>query len=287
MSGSNGFFDNRELAILIWLALLFILMLANREFRKSILNFLKVFCVPQILTSFLLMSMYVAGEVFLLESVGAWNESQIKNTAKWYILVAAIEIFKAGNIKDKENYFLGVIARNFTLLAILEFIVAIQPFSFWIELLLVPITVFMVMASAMAETKPELNSVKGLFAALLSAIGFSMLMYGVFYVCNNFDSIDKELKVMDFLTPILLSILYLPFVFLFSLYVLYDGILVRINIYTDDSSIRRYARYISVLHFKHDYKALDKWLAFSCMSEFESKETIEKSISEFAKQKIS
>ncbi len=116
---------------------------------------------------------------------------------------------------------------------------------------------------------------------VLAIFGVLMVGSGLCFISSNFGAFAQEKTFLDFITPIFLSISLLPFIFIFSVYMLYENILVRINIYTDNHIHRLYGKFKGLVHFKRDHKGLNDWLAFACISDFKSIKAIDQSIINF------
>lgn len=281
----NNMLNNRELAVLLWSCVLFFCLYQNVKIWESVKKVISSLFHPTLLLSFLIMTTYVIWEAILLKKIGLWDVGQLKNSIKWLLFVASVELCTAHTVTKEKGYFIGVIKRNFSLLVIFEFIVAFQPFNLLAELILIPSLAFLSILLVVSASKSEYKSVELFLSWVLSVVGLSMVFYGIFYVINNFESIDKATKVMDLMTPILLSFLFLPFIFSFAAYVLYESILTRIHIYTDNNRIRMYAKLRAITFFKTDHDKLNEWLAYACISDFENKEAVDKSLSSFNQTK--
>jgi len=274
-------FSNRELAVVFWSFIFLSWAFTKEGVRDSAKHVLRALFHPIILTLFVLMGGYVYLFVGALYSVGLWNYEQFKATILWFIFVASVELFKANTIYDEEGYFKKSILGHFKLLVVFEFIVAFQSFSLIAELIIVPVSSYVVLMLALSELKEEYKPVENVLSWALSIFGAFMVGYGLYFIYSNFGEFAELKTFMNFMTPIILSVLLLPFIFVISVYMLYERILVRVNIYTDNKSHRIYAKFKALIHFKRDHKGLNKWLAFSCMSDFESREKIDESIISF------
>jgi hypothetical protein len=199
----------------------------------------------------------------------------------WFIFVASVELFKANTIHEEKGYFKKSIKGHFKLLVILEFIIAFQSFSLVAELIIVPISTLAVLLLAFAELKEEYKPVENLMTWVLSIFGICMVIFAFYFISTNFDKFSQSKTLINFSTPIILSIFLLPYIFIISIYMLYERILVRVNIYTEDRLYRLYAKLKGIIHFKRDYKSLNDWLSFSCVSDFENRKTIDESIISF------
>ena len=278
-------FNNREIAVSIWIFIFLCWAFTKQDVRESIKHVMLAFCHRAILTIFALMAGYIYLVVDFLSYSGLWNLDQLKNTIMWFFFVALVELFKANAIGEEESYFKKSIKGHFKLLVILEFIVAFQSFSLVAELVIVPLSTLAVLILAFSELKEEYKSVESLMSWVISIFGVCMIGFGLYFIASNFDNFAQSNTLMDFSTPIILSVLLLPFIFLVSVYMLYEGILVRVNIYTKDNFYRLYAKIKALICFKSDHKKLSNWLSFSCASDFKNRKTIDESIISFKAKK--
>jgi len=278
-------FNNREIAVLIWVFIFLCWVFRKEEVRESLKQVLLAFCHRAILTILALMASYVYLVVDFLSNAELWNFDMLKNTIMWFIFVASIELFKANMVHEEKGYFKKSIKGHFKLLVALEFIVAFQSFSLIAELIIVPLSTLAVLVLAFSELKEEYKPVENLMSWVLSIFGVFMVGFGLYFISSNFSEFFQSKTFMDFLIPIILSILLLPFIFVISIYMLYERILVRVNIYTEDRYHRLYAKLKGIMHFKRDHKSLNDWLSFSCMSDFESRKAIDESIISFKTKK--
>ena len=216
-----------------------------------------------------------------LSGVGLWDFNQLKNTVMWFVFVASVELFKANAIDDEDGYFIKSIKSHFKVLVMLEFIVAFQSFSLSAELIIVPISTLAVLLMVVAESKEEHALVGKIMSGFLSIVSIFMVGFGLYFIALKFGKFVQLETFMSFTTPIALSILLLPFIFVISVYMRYERILVRVNIYTEDKYHRLYAKFKGIAHFRSNHKSLNDWLSFSCISDFESRNAINKSIVNF------
>lgn len=280
----NAIFNNREIAIGIWSCIFLAWGLRNVEVRESLKGVFSALLHKAIVLPFILMAIYVGFLVYFLFDVGLWNTSQLKNTILWFLFVAATSFFTINNINEDANYFKESLKSHIKIIVLLEFIVAFYNFSLLAELVIIPIATFLTALLVYAELKEEHQQVAKLLNNILAILGTLAIFYCFYQLTLNFGNFAKLETLMDFIIPVLLSVLLLPFIYFLSRYALYESILIRVNIYTDNKSYRRYAKFLSLVHFKWNHKALNKWLQYSCMSDFESKDSIRKSIENFNQQ---
>lgn len=164
---------------------------------------------------------------------------------------------------------------------ILEFIIAFKSFSLIAELIVVPLSTLAVMMLAFSELKEEYQSVEKMMSWLLSIFVICMVAFGIYSMASNFGEFAQSKTLMDFYTPMILSILLLPFIFIVSVYMVYERIFSKINACTENHFYRNYAKLKGLLCFKRDPKSLNNWVSFMCVSDFESRKTIDESINRY------
>lgn len=252
--------DNREIAIIVWLCIAIAWMIYNKDIRKSLLYVLKAFFVKQIIVSIFLMALYIFIMVLFLSWVGIWNESQFKATLIWSITVGLILLFRVNKISEDKTFFAKAIRENFKLTIIIDFIINLHVLSFWIELILLPITVLIAGVLAIAKTDEKYIVVQKLMNNIAAYIGLSLLAYACWQVYVHFNQITTFETLRSFIIPILFSILYLPFIYIAIVYIAYENVFVRLQFVIKDTSLHSYAKRQLLLNFIFNTQLLPIWL---------------------------
>ncbi|MEK6286715.1 MAG: hypothetical protein AABO57_13325 [Acidobacteriota bacterium] len=234
--------NNREIAVVIWLSLLFLWALSISSVRHSFFGILKAFFVKTIIVPLAIMLLYVLLMVLVFKRIGFWDTSALKDTILW--TVGAFATFLGLNkVVGDESFFRNAILDNLKLVLILEFIVNLYSFNLVLELVLVPIVTFIVLLNLVAKSKPEYKNVRivldyalGLFGLVLIVFTFRELSVDL----QNFATLDKTLR--DFLLPALFTIVFLPYVYLMALYMQYERLFLRIDFANANAGLARYAK---------------------------------------------
>ncbi len=271
-------FNNREIAIGIWVLILIVLCLRKSSIRNSFSEVLNAFFKKPIVVSFVIMALYTFVIAYLLAKIKLWNVGQLKNTILWYICVASVSLFKLNSISEDPYYFKNELKSQIKLIVIIEFVVSFYSFSLLAEFFIIPFAVFIGALLAISERKEEHKPVAVIINNLLSCIGILSLIYCSYQLVTNFSDFAKIETLFDFIVPIILSVALLPLIFIMALYIRYEQILIKIHFYTDNKQIIRYGKLKALINFKLNHKELNKWLLSVCASDFESKEKIMSSI---------
>ncbi len=255
-------FNNREVAIGIWLLAFVAFAVSIKSVRQSIPSLWQTFLHPKILTPLFLMLVYVAAVVFVLFESGFWNTSQLKNTIFWTLSVAIVSMFRIPQISKDEAYFRILLKDNFKIIVILEFVIAFYTFSLLTELVIVPALTFLVTLQAVSETEHQYRQVSRLLANILTAIGCGLVLYAGFMIVLEPSSFFQAGTFSDFTLPIALTILFLPFLFALSLYAQYESLFARIHfLYVTDSERRR-AKRTALFGIHIQTPLLKRWLRY-------------------------
>ena len=258
---SVDIFNNREIAIGIWLFVVTLLSLLSKSIRKIFLEsfpeLCKLFFSRWILIPLGLAAGYIVLVVFILQKIGFWNSGLLKNTIFWCISVPIVLMFRI--LPQDENSFWNAIKDNFRVTAALEFIVAFYTFSLWVELLIVPVTTVLVIMQAVAEGKKDYKPVEKLLSNFLSLVGVSLLIYATYKLVADFANFARPEILSNFSLPVLLSVLFLPFLFIFAIFANYDREFRLLELRIRDDDLRRYAKHTALLSFHVRTGLLRRW----------------------------
>jgi hypothetical protein len=257
------FLNNREIAIALWVVAIAIYIFSSskmRDVRKSFRNLLSAFFARQIISVLILMTIYMGVVVYWMFEADLWNSGQIKNTIFWAVAVGFMSFFKLESIKKDKSFFKHSVIDNLKILAIIQFVVSVYAFPLWVELLLVPILALTGGMSAIAETDEKYNQVKKLLDGLMIFFGITVIAYTGYMLITNFNKFGQESTVYDFIVPPLLTLFYLPFIFMMMVYSAYEQAFVRLMFAIKDNKLRLTAKIYAILFFNFRLALLERWL---------------------------
>lgn len=261
--------SNREWALVFWITVLFAYILVAKNMdsaREALKAIISAFFVRQILSVLFLMLMYMGVMIYALSEQGLWDSQQIKNTIIWCASIGLMSLFKMQSIKEGSSFFKHLVLDSLKLVAILEFVVGVYPFNFFVEIVLIPILTIIGAMIAIAESDDKHQLVKKILDSVLAIFGVIVISYTIFMLFTEFDGIAKKQTVYDFLIPPLLTLLYLPFIFFMVVYTSYQQVIIRINYFINKPILKYLAIIYSIIVFNFRIKALERWatsLAFS------------------------
>ncbi|MCC6598768.1 MAG: hypothetical protein IT559_08265 [Alphaproteobacteria bacterium] len=256
-----GSFSNRELALMIWVALIVIAILFKSDWRKLCKPILKILSERVIIVAFAVYYVYVAFLVFFLEDLHLWDTSQLKNTVIWSIFVGISTIFRVASQREEKHhiFFKKWLHDSIGVTVFVEFLVSFKTFSLIAELILQPFLALIVMVGAYSESRDEYKKAEQLCNVILG-IAFIVIAYhavqGVFVDYNVFASVAT---LKDFITPILLSIFFTPFLYVLYAYSTYETFFIRMQWIFKDEELRKFAKFQALLAFITDLDLLLRW----------------------------
>jgi hypothetical protein len=277
--------NNREWAILIWLLIILGFMMTKKDFRNSVSSFFKTASASKLTIIYFSMIVYTCAMAYLIFKIGLWNTAQIKNTVFWFLFTGLPSMVNTKKAHEDKSYFKTYIKNVFKYTAITEFIINLYSFSLLVELFIVPILFLIVMTSAVAKSDKKHAPVAKILDSLISGIGFCLIAYAFIMIVQNFDKFVTIATLSDFLVPSFLTILFLPFIFFLSLYMIYEDVYITLLFKISNPEVRRFAKFQALLHFNFRIKDLERWENLLGRRERNTKAAISESIKEIKELK--
>ena len=267
----------RELALLIWPGVAICFILIREQIRESFFVVIKAFFAARLVAVYTCMLAYTTLIIYCLLQLGLWDKSQLKNTIVWVLTVG---LFSFSDISPEKNtnYFKKALKDIFKFTAIIEFIINVYTFNLFIELLIIPIAVFIVGILAFAEREEQHKPVAKLMNGILSIFGLFLICYATYWIINDFSAFASKGTLNDFVMPPVLSLLFLPFVYLLSIFMGYENSFILIGKAIGNASLTKYAKRKAIIHFNFDKSSLRRWETYLFRNRVETKQDIDQSI---------
>jgi hypothetical protein len=235
--------NNREIALVAWLLVLVVAVLVYRGTRGSALAVLKTVASPQMLIPLLAIVAYISLVLAGAYKVGAWDFSLLKTTLFWFFAAALVMFFTANEATRNNGYFRKVVIRNLQLAVVLEFVVNLYVFNLVVELALVPVLAFIAMLGAYAETEPQYKPVRTLTTVVTTGFGLYLLGYAIVQIVRDFEGFATLRNLNDFMLPIILTLVLIPFLYVLALYMAYQLMFTRLRFLIKDRRLARFAKW--------------------------------------------
>lgn len=242
--------NSRDIAAFVWLAILmaFTLVLTLRErgsrrsFTQSLTQLLKMIFFSKLTLYFVGMVGYVSLLTYVLYRVHFWDLGLAKDTIYWFFGSALALSVGSNDALKKAHYFREAALRGLRLAVLVAFLVNLYVFSLPFELLvLVPFVGILTLFNVVASGGERFTPVKMMSRWLLSLIGLGLLIHVIVQVITNFQSLTTLENLKSFFLPFVLTVLFIPFVYVGSLYGAYEFLYVRLKIFSRDEYLAKFA----------------------------------------------
>jgi hypothetical protein len=230
--------NNREAACLIWLAVALTAAVFSRNIRSALWAVVKSLVHFKIVVPILLLAAWVTGLVVIVHALGLWQTDERNDTIVWFVTVGIAFYFSLDKTRQ-DDFFRKTALHAVAATVFVEGFVNLAVFGLAVELLIAPVTAFLVMLGAVAEQNPEHAPVSRLVSVLLSIIGMVFLAYSAeqFVTSPDLGHAARALAL-----PVWLTLGVLPVIYLVGLLSEYEVAFMRIDIHTDDRTHRRRAK---------------------------------------------
>lgn len=276
--------NNREIATGVWLLAFFIWASTKKEVRESFRAVVAVFLSRFILVPVILMVSYIALLLIGMESIGLWENHQVKNVVFWFFTAAMYSFFKVTKAAEDKHYFSHAVRDNLKIIVVLQFVISLYTFSLWVELIFVPVISILVAVMTYAQSNEKYKPAEKLVSKLVEGIGLFIIAYTVYMIFADFGELAQTKSIYDLLVPTTLSIMLLPFLYLLATYTSYQGVFVRLKFWIKEPSLLRYTKWATIKRFHFRFAKLVRWFDSVPRINIKSKADVDKSIDNVFRQ---
>ena len=242
--------NNRELASLIWLTVAAAWILSRRNLRSLTSDILKRLANPLLLVPLLVMLGWVALEIWVGRKLALWNIRLVSNTIVWTMGTALVLYFNVDRAAEDPLFFRNTAKGTLKASVLVAFFTNLFVFSLLAELILQLVLAILVAIELVSATKPEFQQLKKALCTLLTGVVVLLLGYTIVQLYVQWAQVDQQAMLLQFVLPVWLTIGVLPFIYVFSLYFVYDGALRGVNWATSDWRTRWRTRFVLVCDFR-------------------------------------
>jgi len=251
--------NNREIAVLVWLGVFLAWAVSQAKIREAILGVLRAALTWKIVVPVLMMATYVALVVLGLRELGFWDLNNLKATVLWFLTAGLVMIFDIKSVPSDEHYFQKAILDGFKVSVVLEFIVGFYVLTLILELLLIPTATIFTCILVLVESREELKSLRSPLNTLMASLGFGLLAYALYRLSTDFASFANMSTVVEFLLPILLTLFFLPSLYVLAAWASYETWFVRLQFFMDDPELRRFTKIHLIRTCWLNFRAVNRW----------------------------
>lgn len=234
--------NGRELATLIWLIGLSIFALSKKNIRIAINGLLHAFFIKKILVIQVLSLAYIGIVFYLLSILSIWDLSLTKDAIYWFIGTGLVILFNTNNATQDNRFFNKVLRETLRVTIIFEFIVNLYSFNLIVELIQLPLVALVIMMDVIVKQDEKLKLLRKPIDTSLSLYGFGLLGYSIYVMVHDFVNFASIHNIKAFILPIILTLSYLPFIYLFALVMAYESLFIRIKWSLKNDALYKFAK---------------------------------------------
>lgn len=226
-------FNNREIAIGIWVIIALTVVMLRKSLRQPLIQFLKtavpiLFC-GKFLAFYLVFIAFLLFVLDVLKWTAFWDISMLKDTIFWVLFVELPLFAKAIQDAKDNRFFTNLIAENLKFIAIFEFFVDFWTFSLKTELILIPITVIFSFLYALSSREKQHKPVKSFFEVLFAVWAIMLIGNAVYSTICHPKQLFNWNTAKALILPVVLLTLNLPVVYGLALYSGYEQLFIKIK----------------------------------------------------------
>lgn len=224
------FFTTREWAS-ITLIILFVLLSAKaKSVRESIIGVVKAFFHWKILLPIICAQIYLSIFAYALYKYGLWNTTILRETIFFLFYTSMALILKYNNNDDRITSIKGIIEDTVKATLIIEFYLNIHTFSYSVELIIqFLLTLLYLMGAYNKRDTKDLAKTYSCTQILFYGLSISLLVYSIYMSIGEWKENFTSQTVISLLFPIVATIAYWPFLYLFSVIKAYEEWFVRMS----------------------------------------------------------
>ena len=183
------FFNNREIAIGVWVIIGLAVILPTKPARQFIKTAIPILFCNKFVIFYIVCISFLGLVLCALNWAGFWDLTLLKDTVFWVLFVELPLFTKAIEKADGGRFFSKLIRENVAIAVAIEFFVGFWTFSLITEIILIPLTVLISVLYVLAGQDKKHRSVKRFFDGLLVLWGMILLInaiYSLIHAPNQF-----------------------------------------------------------------------------------------------------
>ena len=237
-------FDTRQIAILIWLLILFVFSLVRPELRKQLLLLVKTSFTKVILLPFLLLLVYTVPVLYLLHWRGIWYSNIIGDYVFWYFGVGLATMVKVSEVSST-TYFKEFLIDAIKLTVLVEFVANFYTFNIWIEILEIPFLFLLFSTLSKFDEQRPISKKFSRVERMISIFGLIIIATFIYELVLNSSKFFQLNTLWEFVLPIFLTVLFVPFLYLFTVYITYERIFQILNNFIKSPYVEKLGRKVT------------------------------------------
>ncbi|MCR0207217.1 hypothetical protein MKC66_21105 [[Clostridium] innocuum] len=229
MNGLQEIFNNREIAVGAWVILAAIISVFTKPVRQFLKSVLPILFCRKFIVFYIVFLFHFCLVTYFLYTVGFWSMTLLKDTIFWILFVELPLFVKAIEKANNSHFFAKLIKDNVAVAVVVEFVVNFWTFDLLIEIIIVPIALFISLLYALASQEKKYQKVQQFFNWIFIIFGLVVIINACNHLLQNPMEFFNANTLQELCLPILLLLLNLPVVYGLALYNTYEQVFIRVK----------------------------------------------------------
>lgn len=224
-------FSTRELATAFWVGAILIAVgmaiVTNKKIRQGFIGVLKCFFNRKLRKLWEIYFLYIGIITLMFSRLPIWKNIYLKDIILWTFFSGLTICINAVAGEADEKYILKVLKDNIRFTMVTELLLSTFTFSFWVELIIIPITTVIVLFDTVAEHKSDAIAVHKLLQDVIAFAGLCVILQTVRVGILEYRELNVINTLVSFFIPIVYLLLVTPLEYVFELYSKYEMLFIR------------------------------------------------------------
>lgn len=226
-------FSTRELATAFWVGAILIAVgmaiVTNKKIRQGFIGVLKCFFNRKLRKLWEKYFLYIGIITLMFSRSPIWKNIYLKDIILWTLFSGLTICMNAVAGEADEKYISKVLKDNIRFTVVTEFLLSTFTFSFWVELIIIPITTVIVLFDTVAEHKSDAIAVHKLLQDVMAFAGLCVILQTVRVGILEYRELNVINTLVSFFIPIVYLLLVTPLEYAFELYSKYEMLFIQMH----------------------------------------------------------
>lgn len=226
-------FSTRELATAFWIGAILIAVgmaiVTNKKIRQGFIGVLKCFFNRKLRKLWEIYFLYIGIITLMFSRSPIWKNIYLKDIILWTLFSGLTICMNAVAGEADEKYISKVLKDNIRFTVVTEFLLSTFTFSFWVELIIIPITTVIVLFDTVAEHKSDAIAVHKLLQDVMAFAGLCVILQTVRVGILEYRELNVINTLVSFFIPIVYLLLVTPLEYAFELYSKYEMLFIQMH----------------------------------------------------------
>lgn len=244
-------FSTRELATAFWVGAILIAVgmaiVTNKKIRQGFIGVLKCFFNRKLRKLWEIYFLYIGIITLMFSRFPIWKNIYLKDIVLWTLFSGLTICMNAVAGEADEKYISKVLKDNIRFTVVTEFLLSTFTFSFWVELIIIPITTVIVLFDTVAEHKSDAIAVHKLLQDVMAFAGLCVILQTVRVGILEYRELNVINTLVSFFIPIVYLLLVTPLEYAFELYSKYEMLFIQMHFKEPSDKRVRRKRHLKVI----------------------------------------